>query len=121
VNFRFISISSGTAVRLMQAAGLAALWTTATSAQTEPNAASTAPTGYRSAFENYQTYTDEKVINWKAANDNTGRIGGWQAYAKEAAQPAQTQHMPQMPQIPATAGDGEGAAKSNPHAGHGTP
>ena len=118
MNFRFISTSSGTAARLMQAVGLAAFWTSAASAQTAPIEASTAPAGYRSAFENYQAYTDEKIINWKAANANVGRIGGWQAYAKEAAQPAQTQH---MPQIPETAGDKEGAAKPNPHAGHGTP
>ena len=118
MNFRFISASSLPAVRLMQAVGFAALWTTAASAQTAPIEASTAPLGYRSTFENYRAYTDEKVINWKAANDNTGRIGGWQAYAKEAAQPAQTQH---TPQIPETAGDREGAVKPNPHAGHGTP
>ena len=106
----------------MQAIGLAALWTTAASAQTAPIEASTAPAGYRSAFENYQTYTDEKVTNWKAANANVGRIGGWQAYAKEAAQPAQTQQVPQTqhpPQLPESNGDG--AARLNPHAGHGTP
>ena len=118
MNFRFISTSSGAAVRLMQAVGMAALWTSAASAQTAPIEASTAPAGYRSAFENYQAYTDEKIINWKAANANVGRIGGWQAYAKEAAQPAQTQH---MPQIPETTGDKAGAAKPNPHTGHGTP
>ena len=104
----------------MQAVGLAALWTTAASAQTATIESSTAPAGYRSAFENYQPFTDEKVINWKDVNDNTGRIGGWQAYAKEAAQPAQTQQIPQTPYtqpIPKA----DGAAKPNPHAGHGTP
>ena len=42
---------------------------------------------YRSAFEGYKPYTDEKTIDWKQANDNTGKIGGWREYAKEAQQP----------------------------------
>ena len=46
------------------------------------------PTGYRSALEGYQRYSDEKIVNWKQANDTTGQIGGWRAYAKEASQVA---------------------------------
>jgi len=45
----------------------------------------TAPQAYRSALDSYQPYTDEKIINWKEANDLTARIGGWRAYAKEAS------------------------------------
>ena len=45
-----------------------------------------APSIYRSAFEGYKPYTDEKTIDWKQANDNTGKIGGWREYAKEAQQ-----------------------------------
>ena len=41
---------------------------------------------YRSAFEGYKPYTDDKLLNWKDANDTTGRIGGWRAYAKEASE-----------------------------------
>ena len=52
-----------------------------------PAATSSAPE-FRSAFDSYQPYTEEKTINWKEANDLTGRIGGWRAYAKEAQQPA---------------------------------
>ena len=44
-----------------------------------------APPHYRSALEGYQPYTDEKIGDWKEANDNAGRIGGWRAYAKEAS------------------------------------
>lgn len=51
-------------------------------------ATSPAPAEYRSAFEGYQPYTEEKTISWKEANDLTGRIGGWRAYAKEAQLPA---------------------------------
>ena len=45
-----------------------------------------APSTYRSAFEGYKPYTDEKIIDWKQANDSTGKIGGWREYAKEAQQ-----------------------------------
>lgn len=44
------------------------------------------PPGYRSALEGYRPYTDEKIVNWKEANDTTGQIGGWRAYAKEASE-----------------------------------
>lgn len=54
------------------------------SAQT--SAAPPVPPAYRSALEGYQPYTDEKIVNWKEANDNTGRIGGWREYAKEAGE-----------------------------------
>ena len=46
--------------------------------------ADAAPPPYRSAFEDYQPYTDEKIVNWKESNDTTARIGGWREYAKEA-------------------------------------
>ena len=49
--------------------------------------ASTAPAAFSSVFDSYQPYTEEKTANWKQANDNTARIGGWRAYAKEAAEP----------------------------------
>lgn len=46
-----------------------------------------APLAFSSVFEGYQPYTEEKTSNWKQANDTTARIGGWRAYAKEAAEP----------------------------------
>ena len=39
--------------------------------------------GYRSAFEGYRRYDDQPVGSWREANDLVGRIGGWQAYARE--------------------------------------
>ena len=50
----------------------------------QPQAAP-APLAFKSAFEGYQPYTDDKAGNWKEANDTTARVGGWRAYAKEAA------------------------------------
>ena len=64
-----------------------------------------APPAYRSALEGYQRYTDEKIVNWKEANDTTARIGGWREYAKEASQS----------QAP------EGAAKPDSNAAPATP
>lgn len=62
------------------------------SAQTAPPAmppAST-PVPYKSAFEGYQAYGDDKMTNWKAANDEVARIGGWREYARQAQQPENT-------------------------------
>ncbi len=75
----------------------AVFWATAALAQPAPsqNPASAAiaaqpptdaaTTGFKSAMDGYQPYTDEATTNWKAANDTVAQIGGWRAYAKEAA------------------------------------
>ncbi|BEP39393.1 hypothetical protein GmRootV59_57640 (plasmid) [Variovorax sp. V59] len=46
-----------------------------------------APTAlsYRSAFEGYRPFTDDKPIPWKQANETVRQRGGWKAYAEEAA------------------------------------
>lgn len=62
--------------------------------------AKASPLTYRSAFEGYKPYTDDKLLNWKEVNDTTGRIGGWRTYAKEARQPddkAPAHNMATMP------------------------
>lgn len=58
------------------------------SGQTAPPAAPAAatPEPYKSAFDGYQAYSDDKVTRWKAANEEVARIGGWRAYAKQAQQ-----------------------------------
>ena len=43
-----------------------------------------APGEYRSALDGYQSYSEDKMVPWKEANDTVGKIGGWRAYAKEA-------------------------------------
>lgn len=96
----------------MLAVSALTLGMTAARAQIPAPTAPTAPTAssaFRSAFDGYQPYTEEKVVNWKASNDTTASIGGWRVYAKEAAQPAKT------PQA------SDAAAKPDPHAGHGKP
>lgn len=61
-------------------------------AQTAPPAMPPAatPVPYKSAFEGYQTYSDDKMTNWKAANNEVARIGGWREYARQAQQPENT-------------------------------
>ena len=48
-----------------------------------PAAAASGGAGYQSAFEGYRRYDDQPVGSWREANDLVGRIGGWQAYARE--------------------------------------
>lgn len=54
-----------------------------------PSANAAEPASQRSAFEGYRPFADEPVADWRTTNDRVGRIGGWQAYAREAAAAAQ--------------------------------
>ena len=51
-------------------------------------AAQPAPTvpDYKSALEGYRPFVDARPIPWKEANETVYRRGGWQAYAKDAAE-----------------------------------
>jgi hypothetical protein len=51
-------------------------------------AASGSALTYRSAFEGYRGFAEQPVVSWREANDLVGRIGGWQAYAREGPSPA---------------------------------
>ena len=42
---------------------------------------------YASVFEGYKPYSDEKPSDWKEANRQVERRGGWRQYAKEAQEP----------------------------------
>jgi hypothetical protein len=75
---------------------------------------------YKSAFNNYRGLTDEKV-DWKQANDNVGRIGGWRTYLRESQRvdsPADksTQSQPAAPATPPVTKPSVPAAGS--HGGH---
>jgi len=97
-----VLLSALPALALAQAAPASA----SSAAPANPAAASSpTPPEYRSAFEGYQPYTDEKTLSWKEANDRIGSIGGWRVYAKEAQEPATP----------------DAAAKPDPHAGHAKP
>lgn len=46
------------------------------------------PARHRSAMADYRAPAEAPVGSWKEANERVNRIGGWRAYAGEAAQPA---------------------------------
>lgn len=35
-------------------------------------------------FKTYQGWRDEPVLDWRAANDRVGEVGGWRTYLREA-------------------------------------
>lgn len=43
---------------------------------------------YRSSFETYRPFADEKVLPWRQTNDTVRAIGGWRTYAREAQEGA---------------------------------
>jgi hypothetical protein len=45
---------------------------------------------YTSAWANYQPWRDDAVGDWRQANAEVARIGGWRVYARETAPLANT-------------------------------
>ena len=96
------------------AAALGVMLASASHAQPGPTAPAATPAAKSgagaSAFDGYKPYTDEPPGNWKAANENVARIGGWREYAKQAQQPDDTpaptnkavENMPQPATVPMT-------------------
>jgi hypothetical protein len=68
------------------------------------------PLPFKSTLDKYKPYTDEKIVPWKAANDEVGKIGGWRSYLKEANEPD-----PPSSNKPGA----EPASAPTPYAGHG--
>lgn len=103
--------------------GLLALTVSAQTPAAPPSTPSPPPPfAYRSAFESYQAFSEEKVQSWKQANDTVGRIGGWRVYAKEAAgAPAPAEDAKdQDAKAPASQAEPKPAAEAvKPPAGHG--
>ncbi len=42
---------------------------------------------HQSAFDGYRGWASPPAVGWKTANDTAAKIGGWRAYAREAAAP----------------------------------
>lgn len=73
----------------LHAAGFASLLLVAGLAHAqpqEPSSPAVPALAYRSVFTAYKGYADQPVTSWREANETVNRIGGWRAYAKEAAQ-----------------------------------
>ena len=94
-----MGISAFIKSRWLAGCALAAVLTNVSYAQTTASVLPTAPEAIPSApsaFKGYKPYTDDPLVNWKAANDTTAHIGGWREYAKQAQQPDNTPaHAPQ--------------------------
>lgn len=82
-------------------------------AQTDPPV----PPAYRSALDAYQPFQDAPARAWREHNDNVGRIGGWRAYAREAAAPAGAAPPAAPPASQGHAHDGHHAPRAEPPAG----
>lgn len=69
---------------------------------------------YRSAFEGFKAFGDQPVLPWRESNNLVGRIGGWQAYAREGQGAAAADSVG----LPAATSSGEREMPSMP-AAHG--
>jgi hypothetical protein len=84
-----------------------------------PGTQAAEPPTQRSAFEGYRRFADEPVADWRTANDRVGRIGGWQAYAREAAAAAQAASAAGARPAPAAPASAPGAGHEAHHPGQG--
>lgn len=64
-------------------------WPAITTSHMQPHT-----TSYQSAFDGYQSFTQEELLPWRQANDTVHAIGGWRAYAKEASDPGTHEAIP---------------------------
>jgi hypothetical protein len=92
---------------------------TATSAASAATPMPSQPLAFRSAFESYKPYTDDGAPEWKKANDEVGKIGGWRAYAREAQDTEKGEEKSQSQPTPAK--PAQAATQPDPHAGHAKP
>ncbi len=76
-----------TAVRACMAIALTLTCAAGARAQPVPASvcAASAPDRYASAFDGYRGYQEQPVLSWREANDTVRSVGGWRAYAREAA------------------------------------
>ena len=53
-------------------------WGSSFAAELEPTdpAAATPPVKYQSVFEGYRSYREEPIVDWRALNEEVGRVGG---------------------------------------------
>jgi hypothetical protein len=64
---------------------------------------------YRSPLAGYKGHADQPVGSWRQANDTVNKVGGWRAYAREAAQTGES--AASAPSTPPAAG-GHGGHKN---------
>ena len=81
-------------------------------------AAATTPLVHRSSFNGYKKHDSESPsLAWREANDAVERIGGWRAYAREAAAPAASSPAPAA-SAAAPAAEPRSSRPATPPSGH---
>jgi hypothetical protein len=99
---------------------LAALCANTAQAQPTPNAAhTTVALPYRSVFEGYQKFNDQPVAPWVQTNATVESIGGWRAYAKEAAQADRPAQADAAAALPSRQAPSQPQPQPVGHGGHG--
>lgn len=84
------SLFAGACLAAVSAVALAQTPTRSTPPDPLDPQAAVPPAQYRSALAAYRPLAEAPVGSWKEANERVNRIGGWRAYAREAAAPAPT-------------------------------
>ena len=100
------------------------LWVPTVGAQSRPDPADPSArvpaAEYRSPFADYRPLGDEAVGNWRAANDEVGRIGGWREYAREVQGAESAPKAPGSPGTPPSK-PASGPGQKSGHEGHKMP
>lgn len=71
-------------------------------------AAATPPMLAASALQSYRPLGETELADWRASNRRVQEVGGWRAYAREAARAAK-------PEADSGAGAGQKTAPATPH------
>lgn len=50
---------------------------------------------FESVFDGYRSYRHQSVAPWEQSNERVREVGGWRAYAREAAEPEGAEAPPQ--------------------------
>ena len=80
-----------------------------------------ASASYESAFDGYRRFDEQQVLPWRESNDLVRRIGGWQAYAREAAGSEAAPEALAAPAPASSAAKPGSAPPSAHHRGHSAP
>ncbi len=83
---RALDVARGATLAVLVAVAVTP-WDCARAARPDPSDAEAGvpEVSYRTPFEGYRPHRMERIGQWRAVNDEVGRIGGWRAYAREAA------------------------------------
>lgn len=64
---------------------------------------------FESAFDGYKPYVHQPPAPWRQSIDRVGEVGGWRAYAREAAEPEGSGAQHAAPEAPHSGHDHGGA------------